>query len=453
MLIECRNCGAPLDIKARQRFARCRYCDRQNRVQQTRTIAQHTPGGWQPPRVWTPPSHAPEDSKPLDYHTHSSSLWFVVPLVFVVAIGPLLVAFGSELSQLFQRLFSGAGVSGPIFDDAGHGPGSGGYTPVGEHLQWFPQRAPEPVRLNTDDTEDFVGLYKLLEGSEQPLFLGGFDGRTSERLWKVGPLSDLANSRHVHFAVAGSRVIIADAAARLRVLALSDGRPISVTPLSDRAQELCVNPDNPKQVWLQQVDEKSLLIDPVAGQFTDGLRPPWCNEQPGVGSGCWSFKMGHDNARKAACLPPGKFATAAGFKADYVLSTGQQQVAFGHKHPGTRIPMLAAYASATGAVSWLRNLAQAGSPAEERTPEVSDLVDGRVIVFYELQSGGGRLQALDVTNGHALWDVPVPRSGSGHGSAPSLMRVSPSRVYLPHWTWLDVFDTNSGRGVATVGIW
>jgi hypothetical protein len=33
------------------------------------------------------------------------------------------------------------------------------------------------------------------------------------------------------------------------------------------------------------------------------------------------------------------------------------------------------------------------------------------------------------------------------------MRVTKTRVYLPHWTWLDIFNIKTGQEVATVGIW
>jgi hypothetical protein len=72
-------------------------------------------------------------------------------------------------------------------------------------------------------------------------------------------------------------------------------------------------------------------------------------------------------------------------------------------------------------------------------------------VQYELRDEGARLQAVDASDGRKLWDVEVPRSESG--SEASLMRVTKTRVYLPHWTWLDVFDVKDGKELATVGIW
>ncbi|MCU1279063.1 MAG: hypothetical protein JWM53_2609, partial [bacterium] len=29
--------------------------------------------------------------------------------------------------------------------------------------------------------------------------------------------------------------------------------------------------------------------------------------------------------------------------------------------------------------------------------------------------------------------------------------VGARRVYVPHWTWLDVFDANSGAVIGTIG--
>jgi len=59
MLVECKNCGAPLDIKSGARYVKCRYCGRQNEVRRAKTIAVQTPQRWQAPQVWRPPQHVP----------------------------------------------------------------------------------------------------------------------------------------------------------------------------------------------------------------------------------------------------------------------------------------------------------------------------------------------------------------------------------------------------------
>ncbi len=61
MLLECKNCGAPLDV-GNQINAKCGYCKASSVVKTMRSLAMQTPPGWQPPPQWTPPAHVPADS-------------------------------------------------------------------------------------------------------------------------------------------------------------------------------------------------------------------------------------------------------------------------------------------------------------------------------------------------------------------------------------------------------
>ena len=58
MLIECKKCGAPLDVEGSERVTRCKYCGATTKLRETRTIAVQTPAGWTPPPEWTPPKQA-----------------------------------------------------------------------------------------------------------------------------------------------------------------------------------------------------------------------------------------------------------------------------------------------------------------------------------------------------------------------------------------------------------
>jgi hypothetical protein len=69
MIVECSNCGAPLDVGARDRLVTCRYCDKTNRVRKLKTLAMKTPPSFQPPPVQAPPAFGRAPSaKPLEYH-------------------------------------------------------------------------------------------------------------------------------------------------------------------------------------------------------------------------------------------------------------------------------------------------------------------------------------------------------------------------------------------------
>lgn len=85
MLVECSKCGAPLDVKQDERFARCNYCQATTRVGQTRTIAVMTPAQWAPPQVWTPPPQTGLPAQALVYHQTRKAVKGVVTMIIVFA--------------------------------------------------------------------------------------------------------------------------------------------------------------------------------------------------------------------------------------------------------------------------------------------------------------------------------------------------------------------------------
>ena len=48
---------------------------------------------------------------------------------------------------------------------------------------------------------------------------------------------------------------------------------------------------------------------------------------------------------------------------------------------------------------------------------------------------------------------PGTRRRSEDGSGPIWILPSSARLYVPHWTWLDVFDARNGAALGTVGMW
>jgi hypothetical protein len=56
MLLDCTNCGAPLDVQPGAWMATCGYCKRTQTVRQKTKHAIPTPPGWNAPPQWTPPT-------------------------------------------------------------------------------------------------------------------------------------------------------------------------------------------------------------------------------------------------------------------------------------------------------------------------------------------------------------------------------------------------------------
>jgi DNA-directed RNA polymerase subunit RPC12/RpoP len=73
MLVECSNCGAPLDVKEGQAYTTCAYCRHKSLTRHLQTVATATPAGWQPPPEWRPPQYVSANSgATLRYHSQPS---------------------------------------------------------------------------------------------------------------------------------------------------------------------------------------------------------------------------------------------------------------------------------------------------------------------------------------------------------------------------------------------
>ncbi len=75
MIVECKKCGAPLNVVDGQRLIQCSYCGATSQVKGMRTAAMQTPPGWQPPPTWqAPPSTSTSTSAPLTANVYRPSV-------------------------------------------------------------------------------------------------------------------------------------------------------------------------------------------------------------------------------------------------------------------------------------------------------------------------------------------------------------------------------------------
>ncbi|MRG91412.1 hypothetical protein [Polyangium spumosum] len=92
MILECRHCGAPLDVKPDASLTKCRYCGVTSERRLLRTLAAVTPRDFRPPRQWVPPPHVPAPSnKPLSYHAGVSVFGALVAAFLVLVVGVTVV--------------------------------------------------------------------------------------------------------------------------------------------------------------------------------------------------------------------------------------------------------------------------------------------------------------------------------------------------------------------------
>ncbi len=328
---------------------------------------------------------------------------------------------------------------------------AGGHSPKGEALQWDDGVMPAIADVNGDGVADIIGRYTLLEDSKSNVYVGAFDGQSFERLWKAGPYGDIsANHAHMytHFMVSPTHVLVTDHASMLHILDRKSGTEQRSGRLSDRANGGCAAPTG-EQAWIEVADEKHVSVDLASGQVGEMARPEWC---PGAGdlrgnAACWHSEFQRSRRGHADCIESRKLAKAEGFGAGYALVAGDITVALGHKNPGTRLPMAAGYVD--GKVVWVRNIASdAQATVGEGTPALADVAFGRVIVHYQLDQKW-RLISLDVSDGTTQWDVAVPNTTWSNES--DLMLVTEGKIYLPSAQYLYIYDTATGRLLATIG--
>lgn len=334
---------------------------------------------------------------------------------------------------------------------SGHGPGGGGYTPSGVHLQWS-RVAPIAVDINGDGVEDFVGRYNVLEKADSYVYAGAFDGKKLERIWKAGSYGTLSDGQAIHVAVSGDRVLVSDASNLVHVLELTTGKELRNVRLTDKVQEMCPFPEGPASVWIAVADEQNVKLDLATGETRIFGRPGFCpgQETLSANSSCWNAEYHRSRHSHAECRPAADAPILEGFRTELVLAEGNDQIAIGVKEPGTRNPMAMGFEGETGSkrVLWSRNVS---ADAREGSLQVTDLIDGRAILLYPSKRRGWRLAALDAATGNTVYDVEIPRGESGSG--PSDMLLTAARIYVPHWTWLDIFETATGEHLGTIGIW
>lgn len=121
MILECAHCGAPLDVPAGSTTSRCRYCGHTSRVEELRTVFPQRPPDWRPPRKWTPPQHAPADSRrTLTYQgaSNTAGVFIMLGIFAVVGVGIAAAVFAAARSNGGSAIPGLPGAADPKVLDA-----------------------------------------------------------------------------------------------------------------------------------------------------------------------------------------------------------------------------------------------------------------------------------------------------------------------------------------------
>jgi hypothetical protein len=427
---KCSNCGGQLPLpEAGQPFLKCHFC------------GQAVPLAPPPPRPAPPSRERPpagvggppqiivrrRAGSPL-----SASILFTLFIVFATA--------GAGILRSVHHVVKNVSGVGKLV------------TSAPELLHWDSSWAPYPARINGDAIEDFVGRVEIqhAESGNSQVFIDGFDGATLNRLWAAGPFGDSSDTRGLEFAVAGSRAIVTDSRSIGHILDVTNGNEVARVNLSDRAKSICASPGSgaKSEVWIEVSDEQNVLVDLTAATSKKAPRPAYC------GSDHYSVEdiechVGLFERPEATCKGVEPSFRAPGFRGERMLSDGEATVVVGTKSPGSQVPMAVGYDPKSKHVLWQRTIPQGDLASVKDGLGLTDLAGGVLVSQVELTSGLFHLCALDAKGGSPLWQTEVPRSKDG--SAARTMKITQTRVYLPHWTYLDVLDARSGRVIGTIG--
>jgi hypothetical protein len=104
VLLDCAQCGAPLDVQENDWLATCGYCQHsqsvRRNIQKRPDDWRQTPSNWLPPAHWTPPPQVPAASVPLTYNPtaarrkSSGIVLAAVMLALIIAGATTAVVFG-----------------------------------------------------------------------------------------------------------------------------------------------------------------------------------------------------------------------------------------------------------------------------------------------------------------------------------------------------------------------
>ncbi|HGG57196.1 MAG TPA: hypothetical protein ENK31_05320, partial [Nannocystis exedens] len=188
-----------------------------------------------------------------------------------------------------------------------------------------------PLQLQVAGEPAFLGRIRVFPADEFYFVAVNAEGKTLYRVGSFGTYMD--GYRFTFAAVAGDRIAISDAAAKLHLLDANTGKELKTLDLSDRVKVICGVADG-SAFWAEQVDERSYTIDPQSGEFTEGARPDNCldSENP------WQL-IPSDKQRKKLRKLAKKIEN---FEPKRYIDVGDQTIVAGEREPGTAVPQVVA---------------------------------------------------------------------------------------------------------------
>jgi hypothetical protein len=306
-----------------------------------------------------------------------------------------------------------------------------------EHLLWD-HVSGMPALVEIDGKPAFIGrTRKVLEDDQ--LYIDAYDGRTVERIWRIGPLGSYSEAyQAVHYAAVGDTLVVSDAKSQVHLHDVATGELQKSISLTDKVAFLCVPPGGPaNSIWINQIDEKANMLDLASGKLTETARPEGC------------FESQWEAERAAGSVEEESAPKVEGVQIKRVIVDGDAAVAFGVKSPGTPVPRLIGFDPADKSVRWNETLASVDAATIRQTDAVGALAGGRVFTVYGAGQDDWYLAAADAKTGARVWEQklrPLFAVDSING-----LSANADFVFLGRTSSLEVYEASSGKLLGTVG--
>lgn len=340
-------------------------------------------------------------------------------------------------------------------------------------FQWNGTQRAVPLDVNGDGVFDFVGRVRRLQPSDV-IAVAALNGKDGSELWRSAELGSYSAMHHTPLAITGAVTLVASDQADLFALSTRDGSTLWHVKLNEKIRRIC-RADSEDKVVIETADEQRYQLELNDGSAQPlpaspaGATPP-CTVLPGDGQSnqrAHAIEYEWSNEYRELVLRdklPGISSDAALHHVAKGITIG-----LGHKHPGSRIPMLAAYRwpiqDDPAKLSQRQRLLKrarggpmpAGEPqllwqtlvpaidpltADEDDPEPHsvDFSDEVVVVAYETKKTHiFHLTAFSLDTGTRKWDIALPGDRPMGG-----VIVSPTHAVVSRWGSVMAFELGTG---------
>lgn len=357
-----------------------------------------------------------------------------------VAIFGLVTAMGIGIGAYsWMKASGGGGGGGGLM-----GPPTAGGA-LSAHMIWDTVGGP-PMPVTVQGKPAVIGRTREVQNGDK-VFIDAYD-MSADRLWRIEGLGTYGDAHTmIRYGVAGEHVVVSSADAKLRVVALDDASVEHEISLSDRVDRICSKRDavdgtdvpDEDVVWIEQIDEKSYLVDASTGELTEAGEPPWCQ------AAHWPSGRAHEERHPAELAPE-----VEGAKVLRAYVDGDVGVAAAVKSPGTEVPRAIGFDPETREVRWDEVVSKVPPASNrDRSTEFSALAGGKYFAIYGEGQDAWHLAALDAATGASMWDVTL-RDIFAVDTIKD-MEATGDHVFVVRTSSMEAFDADTGDLLMTVG--